>query len=54
MNKFEQRVKNATALELLYMLEWRLDLDEFDPLFIVKSDERNIILQRLEEELEEQ
>lgn len=51
MDKFEKKIIESSLIDLFELLLLYLDLDEYDPDWLLKSDQRSVIIDEIEQRL---
>lgn len=51
MDKFEKKIIESSLIDLFELLLLYLDLDEYDPDWLLKSDQRSVIIDEIERRL---
>lgn len=51
MDKFEKKIIESSLIDLFELLLLYLDLDEYDPDWLLKSDQRSVIIDETEQRL---
>lgn len=51
MDKFEKKIVESSLIDLFELLLLYLDLDEYDPDWLLKSDQRSVIIDEIERRL---